>query len=145
MNRLEMNTIKELEKYYRLKHKSIPNLKNKLIYLENELEGVQAMEITDMPTGKGNKPNYRVEKLLDEKVQVDKRLENNKMFVEYMEKALDKLCPTDKGLLIECYAKDKRERITDSAICKKLFISTSTYYRRKREVIREFTIELQGM
>lgn len=145
MNEMEVKSVKELQKYYRLKNRSIPNLKNKLIYLNNEIEGVQAIEIKDMPRSKGSKPNYHREGLIDEKIEVERSIKNNSIFVDYIEKALNGLNSIDKELLIECYGKEKQERETDISICEKLAISLSTFYRRKREVVKQFAIELNGI
>ncbi len=145
MNEMEIKAIKELQKYYRLKNRSIPNLKNKLIYLNNEIEGVQAVEIKDMPRSKSNRPNYYRESLIDEKIEVERSIKNNGIFVEYIEKALSGLNSIERELLIECYGKEKQERVTDISVCEKLAISLSTFYRRKKDVVKQFATELNGI
>ncbi|GEM_PF-5893663 len=145
MTKLTMHTINDLRKYYKLKTKSIPNLQNKIEYLINQLEGVQALTYSDMPTGSCSKVDYRKEKMIDDKIWAEKRLNESEAFVEYMEKALSKLNKTDRGLLVECYAKERHERQTEYMICKQLNISSSTLYRRKKEIIEEFTADLNGI
>lgn len=145
MVKLVSKTTDDLQTYYKLKTKSIPNLENKIECLETQIIGVGAIEYSDMPKGKGPNVSYKKEKLIDEKSRTLKQLEESKSFVEYMEKALSKLNNVDKGLLIECYAKDKYERQTEYVICKDLNISSATFYRRKREVIKEFTVDLNGI
>lgn len=139
-------TIKELEKYYRLKTRTIPNLKNRIELKEYELEGVGALEYSDMPgpTG-GKKLSYRREKLLDEKKKLEERLKINEAFVTYINEALEKLNDTDRNILIECYSKDKYEKLSEQKICEKLNISSPTLYRRKREIIKEFSEDLFGI
>lgn len=145
MNKLTRYTINELQKYYKLKMKSIPNLKNKIDYLTSQMKGVHAMTYSDMPNGSGPKVNYRIEKIIDDKIWAEKRLNESKAFIEYMEKALSKLNKIDRGLLVECYAKERNERQTEYIICKQFNISSSTLYRRKKEVIEEFSIDLNGI
>lgn len=145
MNKLTRHTINELKKYYKLKTKSIPNLKNKIEYLDSQIVGVQAITYSDMPSGRGPKIDYRKEKMIDDKSWALKRLKESESFVEYMEKALSKLDKTDRGLLVECYAKERHERQTEYMICKQLNISSSTLYRRKKEIIEEFTADLNGI
>lgn len=145
MNKLTRHTINELKKYYKLKTKSIPNLKNKIEYLDSQIVGVQAITYSDMPSGHGPKIDYRKEKMIDDKSWALKRLKESESFVEYMEKALSKLDKTDRGLLVECYAKERHERQTEYMICKQLNISSSTLYRRKKEIIEEFTADLNGI
>lgn len=139
-------TIKDLEKYYRLKFKAIPNLENRINVKEYELVGVGALQYEGMPGQTGSKKiNYRKEKLIQEKTELEERLKINKAFVDYMDEALIKLNNIDKEILIECYGKDKFLRKPDSVLCKELNISNSSLYRKKKELIEEFTKDLFGI
>lgn len=136
-------TINELKKYYRFKYINIPNLKNRIELINYEVQGVGAIEYTDMPGPTGcKKTSYRNEKLLDEKNKLLKSLEYKNKFVSYIDAALNKLPELDKNLLIECYAKDKIYKSTEECICEKLAISISTIKRNKKKILENFIKDL---
>lgn len=138
-------TINELKKYYRLKNRTIPNLKNKLDFIKYEMEGIRTIEYTDMPGQSGSKKiSYRLENLIEEKSIIERNIKINQRFVDYIESALNRINSLDKQLLIDCYAKDKFEKLNELAICDKLNISTSTLYRRKKTILNNFTKDLFG-
>lgn len=143
---LKEKTISELEKYYRLKTRSIPNIMNKLEVIKYEMQGVGAQGYSDMPGPTGcRKANYKLEKLIQEKAELEERLKINQVFVKYMDEALDKLNKVDRNILVECYAKDKFERLNANNLCNKLNISLSTFYRMKKDILNEFTVDLLGI
>ncbi|OPF51534.1 hypothetical protein BH721_01420 [Clostridium baratii] len=146
MNYNNKKTQNELQKYYRLKTRSIPNIINKLEVINYEMQGVGAQEYNDMPGPTGcKKTSYKLEKLIQEKTELEERLKVNQVFVKYMDEALEKLNKIDKDILIECFAKEKYERLCSLELCIKLNISASTFYRRKKEILNEFGKDLLGI
>ncbi|MCR6516309.1 hypothetical protein M4I33_15705 [Clostridium sp. LY3-2] len=139
----EKKVINELKKYNRLKNRTIPNIENKLEVLQYELEGVGAIEYSDMPGPTGcRKENYLKEELLDEKQDLERRLKLHRAFVNYMDAALNNLNDIDRTILIESYSKDKYEGLNTNNVCEIINISLATYYRRKKEVLSEFCLDL---
>lgn len=142
---LKETTIKDLQRYYKFKNYVIPNVVNQIKVIEYELEGVGALEYSDMPGPAGGKKiTYRREKLLDKKVKVELDLAEKKAFVEYIDKALEYL-KEDKEIIIECFAKGKREKLKEIEICKKLSISKTTLYRKRKELLDELIENLHGV
>lgn len=139
------DTIKELEKYYRVKNFTLENIINRIEYIDTELIGVGAIEYSDMPKAKGSKVNYRKEKLIEEKTELQKKLNRNIAFVKLIESALGNIDSVNKKILVECYAKDKRERNKEYVLYTSLNISSSTFYRLKKEALEEFSIDLFGV
>ncbi|WP_024614674.1 hypothetical protein [Clostridium sp. Ade.TY] len=139
----ESKVIEELKKYNRLKNRTIPNILNKLEVINYELEGVSGMEYSDMPSPTGcKKESYKKEKLIDEKTVLENKLKVHKAFVKYIETALSKLDPIAKKILVECFAKDKFEKLNNENLCSDLNISLSTLYRERKKVIKIFSKDL---
>lgn len=142
---LKEKTIKELQRYYKFKNHVIPNILNQIKVIEYELEGVGALEYSDLPGPAGGKKiTYRREKLLDKKVKVELDLKEKKAFVEYIDKALEYL-EDDKEIIIECFCKGKREKLKEIEICNKLSISKTTLYRKRKELLDELIENLHGV
>lgn len=142
---LKEKTIKDLQRYYKFKNYVIPNILNQLKVIEYELEGVGALEYSDMPGPAGGKKiTYRREKLLDKKTNIELNLAEKKAFVEYIDKALEYF-KDDKEIIIECLAKDKREKLKDHEICNKFKISNATLYRKKIDLLDELIENLYGV
>lgn len=142
---LKEKTIKELQRYYKFKNYVIPNILNQIKVIEYELEGVGALEYSDLPGPAGGKKiTYRREKLLDKKVKVELDLKEKKAFVEYIDKALEYL-EDDKEIIIECFCKGKREKLKEIEICNKLSISKTTLYRKRKELLDELIENLHGV
>lgn len=145
MKKKVKETIKELQNYYKIKNHTMTNLKNRIECIDTQLIGVGCMQYSDMPKAKNPKSSNRKEKLIMQKSYLEECIHNNKAFISMMEQALNNLEPMQKTILIECYAKDKRETEKDYTIYTKLNISSSTFYRMKKEVIEEFSINLFGV
>ena len=142
---LKEKTIKDLQNYYKFKNYVIPNILNQLKVIEYELEGVGALEYSDMPGPAGGKKiTYRREKLLDKKLKIELDLAEKKAFVEYIDKALEYL-GEDKDIIIECFCKGKREKLKEHEICTKFNISKTTLYRKRKEILDELIENLHGV
>ena len=142
---LKEKTIKDLQRYYKFKNYVIPNILNQLKVIEYELEGVGALEYSDMPgPAGGKKTTYRIEKFLDKKINIELDLAEKKVFVEYIDKALEYL-GEDKDIIIECFCKSKREKLKEHEICAKFNISKTTLYRKRKEILNELIENLHGV
>lgn len=134
--------ILELQKYNRIKNRIMPNLLNKLEYLENQLIGITAMQYSDMPKAEGKRENYTKETLIDEKILIESRIETYRSFIEYVERALDNLNKTDRKILLEYWSKEKVERLKLYDLCLKANISQSTFTRRKYLCLDNFIADV---
>ncbi|MGL4729993.1 MAG: hypothetical protein ACRCW0_00225 [Clostridium sp.] len=136
--------IKDLEKYYRFKNYVVPNIKNKIKVIEYELEGVGALQYSDMPGPTGSKKvSYQKEKLIDKKTKMELDLKAKEAFIIYIEDAI-KFMGSEKDIVIECYCKDKFEKLKEQDICRKLSISKSTLYRKRNELLEDLIMRLEG-
>lgn len=93
--------IKKLKEYAVIQ-RDINFIRNKIKILDNKITRIKTSNLDDV---KNTKDDYRIEKLIDEKTDLNVKLNHRYLEKDFIEDALNMLHKNDKKILIDYYCK----------------------------------------
>ncbi len=100
----KIRTIKKLKEYGSVE-KDILHLRNKINIIDNKITKIKTSRLDDTVN---QSDGYILEKLIDDKVDLVKRLNIKYLEKDYMDSALNMIDKRDKQILVDIYCKNIR-------------------------------------
>ena len=122
---------------------SLENMKHRLQELETELEGYKPTSYSGMPSGSGgdDEVDDRLCNLIFARDRTSQQLVETQEIVDKYEAIVDNLKDEYKKILVLSFIEEK----PDILIMDELFLSRTSYFRKKGEAIRCFARQLHGI
>ncbi len=128
----KIRTIKKLKEYGGIE-KDILHLRNKINIIDNKITKIKTSRLDDTVN---QSDGYILEKLIDDKVDLVKRLNIKYLEKDYMDSALNMIDKKDKQILVDIYCK----KYTINSIASSLGYSERQVRRKRDDAIMSLSV-----